>query len=311
MSNKSNWSLSTKKLPLAFEWKIARGSVHEKENLFLTFSEGDFSVTAECAPNIRYGESVDLLLSDFKDGESSYFCLKSAIEYCKLSYEAHKKQVSLAELMGGETIKSLKSSYSIPIMEPRELSNYLKTFGDDFPFYKMKVSGFDSLGLIHEFYKLKPKTPILLDGNEGFRSAEEVIKLLAEISHYPVEFIEQPLSAHNLSEQEKLYLSSPLPIFADESCLNETKIDDLKGVFHGINVKLMKSSPKVAHNQLRRAKELGMKTMVGCMVETSLGISQVMNLGLVADYYDLDGWLFFKDEPFGLLEKHLGVFNLR
>lgn len=315
------WSLEKRKMPLAFEWKISRGAITEKENIFIKLEDIDRHQVffGECSPNKRYGESIDLIEEEWNEfaeakeeleNKSQFSSLKTAIQYCRLQHEASLKSQNITEYLGRERIKSLSSSFSIPIMEPHELQDFLNKYDTGFSFYKMKVAGLEGLELVHEYFKLK-KEPLLIDGNEGFKTSDEVMEMIKALSDYPILYLEQPLASDNLSEQKKLFEISPLPIFADESCLNETKVSDLLGLFHGINIKLMKSKPLRAIEQLEEAKRLGLKTMIGCMVETTLGISMVMELGLDADYYDLDGWLFFKDEPFKKITNKSGVFYLR
>ena len=96
----------------------------------------------------------------------------------------------------------------------------------------------------------------------------------------------------------KVHANSALPLIADENCLIETDVEKCHGVFHGINVKLCKCGGLTpALRMLRHAKELGMKTMLGCMVESSVGISAAAHLAPLLDYADLDGAVLIDKDP--------------
>jgi L-alanine-DL-glutamate epimerase-like enolase superfamily enzyme len=113
--------------------------------------------------------------------------------------------------------------------------------------------------------------------------------------------------------EESVYLKkyAPFPLFADESITAEADFSVLKKMFDGVNVKLMKAGGYLnGIRLLREAKKQNMQTMIGCMVETTLGISSAMNLCSLADYVDLDSFLLVKNEPFKLVEEHGGKLSL-
>jgi L-alanine-DL-glutamate epimerase-like enolase superfamily enzyme len=112
---------------------------------------------------------------------------------------------------------------------------------------------------------------------------------------------------------ESIYLKKhfPFTLFADESVTDKADFSQLKLMFDGINVKLMKAGGYFnALQLLKGAKANKLKTMIGCMVETTLGISSGMHLCSLADYADLDSFLVVKNEPFGLLKEEDGVLHL-
>ena len=130
-------------------------------------------------------------------------------------------------------------------------------------------------------------------------TAEETISKSQALSDLGVEFIEQPLTI-DASQEDKLrvFVNSALPIIADEDCQVVSDIDKCCGLYHGVNVKICKCgglSP--ALEMLVNARRLGLKTMVGCMVESSVGISGAAQLLPLLDYADLDGAVLLRDEP--------------
>jgi L-alanine-DL-glutamate epimerase-like enolase superfamily enzyme len=137
-----------------------------------------------------------------------------------------------------------------------------------------------------------------VDANCGWTADETIVnsKSLAELG---VEFIEQPLPiSAALEDKARVFSESALPIIADEDCQIQADIHRCSGLFHGVNVKICKCgglSP--ALTMLREAHDLGMTTMVGCMIESSIGISGAAQLLPLLDYADLDGAVLLKDDP--------------
>ena len=118
---------------------------------------------------------------------------------------------------------------------------------------------------------------------------EETIEKSKKLKELGVEFIEQPLSKDNI-DQIKCFQHSVLPLMADESCCQEPDVEKCYGNFHGINIKLLKCggiTPAV--RMIKKARELDLKVMIGCMTETSIGISAATQLLPFVDYADL-GW---------------------
>jgi L-alanine-DL-glutamate epimerase-like enolase superfamily enzyme len=105
-----------------------------------------------------------------------------------------------------------------------------------------------------------------------------------------VEFIEQPLPAEKIDEMPRLYRESALPLVADESCLVEEDVARCAGKFHGVNIKLTKCGGLTpARRMIAEARSLGLKVMVGCMTESTVGISAIAQLLPLIDYVDMDG----------------------
>jgi L-alanine-DL-glutamate epimerase-like enolase superfamily enzyme len=105
-----------------------------------------------------------------------------------------------------------------------------------------------------------------------------------------VEFIEQPLPAGRWEEQQRAYTQSVLPIIADESCITQQDVAHCSGYFHGVNIKLMKCGGLTpALQMITEARGLGLKVMVGCMTESTVGISAIAQLLPLLDFVDMDG----------------------
>ena len=119
------------------------------------------------------------------------------------------------------------------------------------------------------------------------------------LSDQNVEFIEQPFPANDLEKSKKLTKLSPLDIYADENSRNVGDIKKIKDSFDGINIKLMKcGSIEEAIEMIRQAKKYDLKIMLGCMIETSVGITAAASIASFVDKVDLDGNLLIKNDPY-------------
>jgi L-Ala-D/L-Glu epimerase / N-acetyl-D-glutamate racemase len=129
-------------------------------------------------------------------------------------------------------------------------------------------------------------------------TVEETIEKSKELHRLGVEFIEQPLAADQWEAMEEVFQKSTLPIFADESCKTYSDIEKCKNRFHGINIKAMKCGGLVpARKMIQKARSLQLKVMVGCMAESTVGISAIAHLSPLIDYADMDGQYFIKNDP--------------
>ena len=158
------------------------------------------------------------------------------------------------------------------------------------PIYKIKLGTANDLEIVRA---LRGHTDAVfrVDANCGW-GAEEAIRNSAALKELGVEFIEQPLPPDDWEGMKAVYAKSALPVVADESCQTEPDVDRCSGYFHGVNVKLVKCGGLTpARRMIAQAKQLGLKTMVGCMTETSVGISAIAQLLPMLDYVDMDGAL--------------------
>jgi L-alanine-DL-glutamate epimerase-like enolase superfamily enzyme len=137
-----------------------------------------------------------------------------------------------------------------------------------------------------------------VDANEGW-TLQEAVERLEWLHSMGVELVEQPLPEGELEAMLELRRSSPLPLIADESVHRASDIPALARAFDGINIKLMKCGGiEEALRMIATARAHGMQIMLGCMVETSLGITAAAHLSPLVDYADLDGNLLITDDPF-------------
>ena len=143
------------------------------------------------------------------------------------------------------------------------------------------------------------KKPLRVDANEGWKDKEEAVRKINWLEKMGVEFIEQPMPAEMLEETKWVRSKVHIPVIADEACQRASDIPKLKECFDGVNVKLDKSGGVLeAYRMLQIAKALGMKTMLGCMVSSSISVTAAAHLSPLVDYADLDGNLLISNDGY-------------
>lgn len=154
----------------------------------------------------------------------------------------------------------------------------------------------ETINIIRE---MMPDVPICVDVNQGWNSKEHGLEMCHWLAERNCLFVEQPFDKEWIDETAWLRERSPLPIIADEAFQRLPDIVRFKGVYDGINIKLMKSTGLYeAHKMVNVAKALDMKVMIGCMTETSCAVSAAANLSPQVDYADLDGNLLIANDRF-------------
>jgi L-alanine-DL-glutamate epimerase-like enolase superfamily enzyme len=192
------------------------------------------------------------------------------------------------------------TDFTLGIDEPAVVAERAKRAAR-FPALKVKVGGPADLATLEAVRSVYGGT-LRVDANTGWQPADAE-RLLPELERLGVELIEQPFPADRLDQLGWLQERSPLPIVADESAVTIRDLQGLVGVVAGVNVKLAKAGGVgPARAMLGRARELGFRTFLGCMEETSVGIAASAAVASLADWVDLDGSLLLADDPFVGLE---------
>ncbi len=158
----------------------------------------------------------------------------------------------------------------------------------DWPLYKIKLGTADDVAIVRELRR-HTDAVFRVDANCGWTESETIANS-HRLKELGVEFIEQPLPAEDRDGAKRVYQESALPIIADESCISERDVELCADRFHGVNIKLVKCGGLTpARRMIQHARELGLKVMVGCMTESSVGISAIAQLLPLLDYVDMDG----------------------
>jgi L-alanine-DL-glutamate epimerase-like enolase superfamily enzyme len=328
------WSLTPLELPLRYTWKISRNASTTKTNLLVRVQgeAGGVSGCGEAAPNIRYGETPESLQDEFEqllqaglprvqtEAELQEFltaqplahALRFALESAFVHWEATRAGQPVWQWLGVPApAKAVPTAFSLPIMEPGEVAGFLREQDmARFATLKIKVNQEIGYDLLREVTRALPGRPLIIDGNEAWHDADELLRFVERTTALPglrVRLLEQPLPAAHTNAYRYLHPRTPWPLFADESVTDAADFADIARQFHGVNMKLMKAGGyRNGLRILRETRTHGLQTMLGCMVETSLGIWSALQISDLAEVCDLDGLLIIRDEPFGLVREEAG-----
>jgi L-alanine-DL-glutamate epimerase-like enolase superfamily enzyme len=203
------------------------------------------------------------------------------------------------------------TSFSIGIDSPDKVRAKVMAAAA-YPVLKLKVGGPQDRENFSALRSVAPIKPVRVDANEGWKTKEQALAMLEELAgDGHVQFVEQPMP-RNTSPGDLVWLKerSPLPLYADESCHTVRDIPHCAECFHGVNVKLVKTGGlSMAFETLQAARKAGLKTMIGCMIETSILISAAAHLAELADHLDLDGNLLIENDPYCGVTAERGVLS--
>ncbi len=305
-------------LPLQHEFRIARGSRTQQHSLIVELTDGQHTGLGEVTANPYYGQSIAGIaaaIESVRDVTEAYtfgspedlwdvlnarlpdnkFAL-NAIDLAAHDLFGRFRGQRLHELWGLDITSVVESSYTIGLGTIDEMVAKLDE-RPDWSCYKIKLGTPDDINIVRALRERTDAT-FRVDANCGW-TAIQAIENSRTLKTLGVEFIEQPLPADApIADQQRVADRSALPIIADESCLTESDVARCRGLFDGVNVKLSKCGGLTPGlRMLREARSMGLKTMLGCMVESSVGISAAAHLLPLLDYADLDGAVLLRDEP--------------
>ncbi len=313
-------------LCLQHEWNIAStlnrsGKADEpSKTVFVRLTDEDGVVGyGECPTSRRYGWTADVIRSflrsidperlAFEKVESSMRYIQglspavpaawAGLNLALLDGAGKLHGLTVRELLGVKNAINPVTSFSIGIDSPEKVREKLQE-AVAFPVIKIKLGGPDDVAVMDLTREVIPDSVIRVDANEAWKSTGEALKRIEWLTEYPkVEFVEQPMpNSTPIEECAWLKERSPLPIIADESFHNSGDLEDCLAGFHGVNAKLVKTGGiSEAYRSLKAAREMGLKTMIGCMIESSMFITAAANLAGLADYLDLDGALLTSNDP--------------
>ena len=298
----------------ASEWKLLRVKIIDRDGV-----EG----WGEAAPNRFYGETIDTAIAALgilapvaeRVLSNDAFALeqldtemnaavrlngsvKSAISAAAHDLVGKRLDVPVYKLWGLDPAKAPRSSFTIGIpATERELVERVEE-AESYPVLKVKLGSERDESIIRAVRRAAPTKVLRVDANAAWtpKHALRMIDLLAELG---IEFVEQPLPAHDLEGLRFVRERSPLPIVADESCIVASDVAKLAGIVDGINIKLSKcGSLREALRMIATARAHGMIVMCGCMIESSLGITAAAHFAPLLDHADFDGAALLADDPY-------------
>jgi L-alanine-DL-glutamate epimerase-like enolase superfamily enzyme len=314
-------TLETKivRLNLQHVWTTTMSSSQYRDTLYAAFTRDGITGHGEGAPIVRYHEDAvsarkaaesvrDVLLSadplQFSKIMEEIFrrvpgewAGKAALDIALMDWVGQKLGVPLYSYFGLDPKDTPLTTFSIGIDTP-EITKQKTREAADFPILKVKVGLATDEPTIEAVRSVTDK-PLRVDANEGWTDREEAVRKINWLEKHGVEFIEQPMPADRLDDIRWVRSRVHIPIIGDESCQRASDIPKLKDVFDGVNIKLDKSGGLLeAYRMIAIAKSLGMKTMLGCMVSSSVSVTAAAHLSPLVDYADLDGNLLIANDPF-------------
>ena len=330
------WTLTTHLLPLRYVWKISRNASTTKTNLLVRVADAGHAGLGEAAPNVRYAETPELLQQQFYNlhanglaGVASLpdldallaaqpvaHALAFALEAALVQWLAVRAGQPAWQWLGvPPPAAAVPTAFSLPIMAPGEVAGFLQAQdAGRFQLLKIKVNQTEGLDLLREVARALPGHALLVDGNEAWPDADGLLRFLEAAGLLPglnMRLLEQPLPAACAADYRYLRPRSPVPLLADESVTDAADFAEIARQFHGVNVKLMKAGGfRRGIELLRHTRAHGLLPMLGCMVETTVGIAAALQISALAEVHDLDGFLIVQDEPFGLVKEVAGALYL-
>jgi L-Ala-D/L-Glu epimerase len=189
------------------------------------------------------------------------------------------------------------TSFTIGIDEPDVVRQKTRE-ASEFKILKVKLGRENDKEMI-ETIRSVTDVPLCVDVNQGWKDKNKALEEIEWLKERGIVFVEQPMPKEQIDDMAWLTENSPLPTIADEALQGVDDVVKARGVYSGINIKLMKSKGmRQAHTMLEMARAFGMRVMVGCMTETSCAISAASHLAPMCDWADLDGALLISNDVF-------------
>ncbi|MGH3033177.1 MAG: dipeptide epimerase [Gaiellaceae bacterium] len=313
-------------LRLAAPFTISRSTSVEEEVLWVELRHGDVLGFGEAQPQDHYGESIESA-SAFLDeaagllGDDPFALEAIGRALAELPGEQAAKaavDAALHDLCGKLTKQPVwrllgleragpPTSWTIWLGDPDDMARRAEGVGDRFRRLKLKLGGQDGLDVQRvRAVRGVTEVPLQVDVNEywGF---EEAVDAIEQLSRLGVEYVEQPLPAGH-PEGARLKEISALPIYVDEDVHTLQDVREVAERAHGINIKLAKSGGiREAVRMAHAARALGLGVMLGCMIESGLGIAAACQVASLCDHVDLDGNLLLAEDPWPGVELRDGV----
>lgn len=206
------------------------------------------------------------------------------------------------KIWGFDAAKAPSTTFTIGIDTPEVVRAKTKECAEKFNILKVKL-GRDNDKEMIETIRSVTNLPIAIDANQGWKDKKYALDMIHWLNERGIVMIEQPMPKTQIDDIAWVTEHSPLPVFADESIQRLKDVAAQKGVFSGINIKLMKcTGMREAWKMLNLARSMDMKVMIGCMTETSCACSAAAQLSPAVDFADLDGNLLIANDRFRGME---------
>ena len=309
-------------LPLKHPFKIARGEESVAHTALLRLRNGEIEGLGEATPIARYHESVETVIEYFATHQlanENHFRLDALLNAgippaarAGLDLALHDligKQlgIPLYEYFGLDPSRTPVTSFTIGISDPETTLAKLAEIGDH-PALKVKLGLGSAREQIETIAAIRDRYTgtIRIDANEGW-SVDEAVSILNELARYEIEFCEQPIPAGSPQGLRAVRERTTIPIVTDEDSLTAQDLPALIGCVDGVNVKLAKTGGlRGAIEMIHTARALGMKIMLGCMVESAIAATAAAHISPLVDWADIDGPFLTAEDPFSGVQYERG-----
>ena len=314
-----DWTFAITRLKLRHTWTTTMSSSDYRDTIQVSLTSNGVSGLGEGAPIVRYHENAEegkraiesiapflqsanpwhfqKTMSEVSSKIPGQFAAKAALDLAIMDWIGNKASLPLYKMLGLDPADTPITTFSIGIDNPDTTRSKVLE-ADPFPVLKIKV-GLNTDEATIAAVRSVTRKPLRVDANEGWKDKEEAVRKINWLETQGVEFVEQPMPADMLEETRWVRSRVHLPIIADEAAVNAQAIPKLAGAYDGVNVKLDKCGGiQPALRMIYVAKSLGMKTMLGCMISSSISVTAAAHLSPLVDYADLDGNLLIANDPY-------------
>lgn len=297
---------------------IARGGRSHHRTVWVRLTDGDgHEGWGEAAPSRFYGETAESVVAalalygsmlpgdpfNLEDAERSWetglggnASARAALSAALHDLVGKRLDLPVYRIWGLDPCRAPQSTFTIGLDAPERIKAKVLE-AEQYPILKVKL-GTDRDTDILRTIRAATDKEIRVDANCGW-TLKQAIRMLPVLAEFGVTVLEQPLPPHDLDGLAAVTAQSDIPVIADESCLTAVDIPPLAGRVDGINIKLAKcGSLREALRMIAVARAHGLMVMVGCMIETSLGITAAAHFTPLVDLVDLDGAALLADDPF-------------
>jgi L-alanine-DL-glutamate epimerase-like enolase superfamily enzyme len=300
-------------LNLKHPFRISRSVTESKKNVIVQIDEG----IGESAPSAYYNENantvidslekvkdhlgddpfqIESILSNLNEKIEGNFSAKAGIDIALHDLIGKKLGVPLYKLLGLSGKTPLITSYTIGIDTPEKMKEKTKE-AKNFLIYKVKVGVENDIEMVKAVREVTD-AKIRVDANAGW-TPDEAIKKIKQLKEYDIEFVEQPIEPEDKEGLKKIKKNVNVPIIIDEHLMTSKDILKFVGLCDGINIKLAKCGGiREALRMIHVARSHDLLVMIGCMIESSVGITAAAHIGSLVDFLDLDANLLLTNDPY-------------
>ena len=313
-----------------YRFATSQGGIDEVETIIVRLEHDGIVGLGEVVPSALYGQSleaseaaldampsllgddpfaVETILGHLIEAHDGQRAAIAGVDSALYDWIGKKLDVPTWKLLGLDQPRK-QTTFTIGVADMSEIRTKVsEALAAGYDALKVKVGGehdHETLGLIRESFD----GPLLLDANQAW-DPDEAVEQIRTLARYRPAMIEQPLRKDDWRAMARLCELGVAPIFADESCERPADVVRLHGYVDGINIKFTKCGGiRQALEMIMLARGLGMRTMLGCFVSSSLAIAPALTIATLVDLADLDGHLLLADDPFNGISRSGGTIEL-